>query len=160
MAALPIAIMSVFPAVVALLRWKRLGPADQPLPERPAEDGRERHRNPTELKLALGFALIYSVVLLLTAAAKEYWGNRELFLIAGVSGLADVDAITVSTSQLVKAGKLAAGQGWKMIVLALVVNTMFKAGVTRFLAGRRLFGTVLVPLGVAALAGLVLLLLM
>lgn len=159
-AALPIAIMSVFPAAVALLRWKRLGPADQPLPERPAEDGRERHRNPTELKLALGFALIYSVVLLLTAAAKQYWGNRELFLIAGVSGLADVDAITVSTSQLVKAGKLAADQGWKMIVLALVMNTIFKAGVTGFLAGRRLFGTVLVPLGVAALAGLVLLLLM
>ncbi len=157
-AALPIAIMSIFPAVVALIRWKRLGPADQPLPAARGESGSEPHRNPTELKLALGFAVIYSVVLLLTAAAKQYWGNRELFLIAGVSGLVDVDAITVSTSQLVKAGKLAAGEGSKMVVLALVVNTIFKAGVSGFLAGRRLFGSVFLPLGVAALAGLVLLL--
>jgi len=157
-AAPPIAVMSIVPAVLALIMWKRLGPEDQPVPEGPGGGGAERHRNPTELKMALGFALIYCALLLLTAAAKENWGDRELFLIAGVSGLADVDAITVSTSQLVKAGKLAADQGWKMIVLALVVNTMFKACVSGVLAGRRLFGRILLPLGIAALAGLVLLL--
>ncbi len=157
-AAPAIVAMSVVPAVLAPIMWKRLGPADQPLPQSPGESGAERHRNPTELKMALGFALIYCAVLLLTAAAKEYWGDRELFLIAGVSGLADVDAITVSTSQLVKVGKLAADQGWKMIVLALIVNTIFKASVCGVLAGRRLFSRILLPLGGAALAGLVLLL--
>ncbi|MFB3906585.1 MAG: MgtC/SapB family protein [Acidobacteriota bacterium] len=157
-AAVPIGLMSVIPGVLAVIMWKRLGSGDQPLPQASGAGRVERHRNPTELKMALGFALIYCAVLLLTAAAKEYWGSRELFLIAGVSGLADVDAITVSTSQLVKAGKLAADQGWKMIVLALIVNTIFKAGVSGLLAGRRLFSMILFPLGGAALAGLVLLL--
>jgi len=159
-AAPPIAVMSAVPAVLALIMWKRLSPEDQPLPKTPGGSGAERHRNPTELKLALGFALIYCAVLLLTAAAKEYWGDRELFLIAGVSGLADVDAITVSTSQFVKAGKLAPDQGWKMVVLALIVNTIFKVGVSGILAGRRLLAGILLPLGGAALAGLVLLLIL
>ncbi len=70
-AALPIAAMSVIPAVLALIMWKRLGPRHQPLPEHPGESGAERHRNPTELKMALGFALVYCAVLLLTAAAKD-----------------------------------------------------------------------------------------
>jgi uncharacterized membrane protein (DUF4010 family) len=157
-AVLPIAVMGLIPAVLALVMWKRLGPADQPVTPPPGQTGVERHRNPTELKMALGFALLYCAVLLLTAAAKEYWGDRELFLIAGVSGLADVDAITVSTSQLVKAGKLAADQGWKLVVLALVANTIFKASVSALLGGRRLLGRIILPLGFAALTGLVLLL--
>jgi len=157
-AALPIAVMGAVPAVLALAMWKKLGPGDQPLPQHEGDSGIERHRNPTELKMALGFALVYCAVLLLTAAAKEYWGDRELFLIAGVSGLVDVDAITVSTSQLVKASKLGADQGWKLVVLALVVNTIFKAAISWLLAGGRLLGRIVLPLAVAVLAGLVLLL--
>jgi len=156
-AAAPIALTGAVPAGLALLMWRKLRPGDQPLSTRGDESGIEGHRNPTELKMALGFALVYSAVLLLTAAAKEYWGDRELFLIAGVSGLVDVDAITVSTSQLVKAGKLSADQGWKLVVLALVVNTVFKAGISAVLAGRRLLSRILLPLGIAVLAGLVLL---
>ncbi len=47
-----------------------------------------------------------------------------------------------------------------MVVLALIANTIFKVGVTGFLAGRRLFGMILFPLGGAILAGLVLLLIL
>jgi len=148
-AAVPIGALAVLAIVIALLMLRRSTNA----PEAPIV-----HRNPTELKTALAFAALYSVVLLLVAVARQYWGNAELLLIAGISGLTDVDPITVSTAQLVKAGQLHAVLGWKMIVLALVANTVFKAGVAWFLAGRRLFVRLLLPFGVSALAGLAVLL--
>jgi uncharacterized membrane protein (DUF4010 family) len=149
-AAVPIALMAVFPIAVALWMWRK-----------GADDSIERPvvlRNPTELKTALAFAALYSVVLTLVALAKQYWGSAELLLISGISGLTDVDAITVSTAQLVNANQLQPGFGWKMVVVALIANTVFKAGVAWFLAGRRLFVRLLPPFGISVLAGLVVLL--
>ncbi|RPI29270.1 MAG: MgtC/SapB family protein [Acidobacteria bacterium] len=153
-ALVPLGLMGIFPALLAVFMWRRVGRAET---SRSAGETGGQPRNPTELKTALAFGVIYSGVLLLSAAAKEYWGDRELYLIAGFSGLADVDAITVSTAQLVKAGRVSADQGTEMIVLALVVNTLFKAGITWLFAGWRLFSKILLPLGIAAAAGLVVL---
>ncbi|MCI0660697.1 MAG: DUF4010 domain-containing protein [Acidobacteria bacterium] len=57
--------------------------------------------NPTELKSALLFSLLYAVLLLAIEFAKERYGGRGLYFVAGLSGLSDVDAITLSTSRMV-----------------------------------------------------------
>jgi len=71
---------------------------------------------------ALLFGLIYAVVLFVVAAAKERYGARGLYAVAALSGLTDVDAITLSTAQLVNAGRLNAEDGWRLVVLAAISN--------------------------------------
>jgi len=144
----PVVLVGVFPAIVAVLMWRGIQTEPSDLPA---------HRNPAELKTALTFGILYSVVLILIAAAREYFGERELFLVAAISGLADVDAATLSTAQLVEAHKLQPDLAWRMIVTVLLANTLSKAGLAFLLGGRRLFGRILLPFGVSVLVGLLVL---
>ncbi|HEU4390228.1 MAG TPA: MgtC/SapB family protein, partial [Blastocatellia bacterium] len=69
--------------------------------------------NPSELKPALVFGLLYAGVLFAVAAAEQHFGNRGLYFVAGLSGLTDVDATTLSASQLVNAGRLDPDGAWR-----------------------------------------------
>jgi uncharacterized membrane protein (DUF4010 family) len=74
-----------------------------------------------------------------------------------VSGLTDVDAITLSTSQLVNAGRLSTETGWKVIVLAALANLIFKAGAVAALGHRQLLGKIASAYAVALAVGLAIL---
>jgi uncharacterized membrane protein (DUF4010 family) len=139
----------VLSAVGSSALWFRSGKDHDEMPEQ---------ENPSELKSALLFGLIYAVVLFVVAAVKERYGNRGLYVVAGLSGLTDVDAITLSTAQLVNAGRLNAGDGWKLIVMAAISNLLFKAGAVAALGCRRLFIRILPAYGVVIAAGILMLL--
>jgi uncharacterized membrane protein (DUF4010 family) len=53
--------------------------------------------NPAELLGAIVFGGLYGVIILAVAATKEIMGDSGLYVIAMISGLTDVDAITLST---------------------------------------------------------------
>jgi uncharacterized membrane protein (DUF4010 family) len=84
-------------------------------------------------------------------------GSGGLYAVALVSGLTDVDAITLSTLRLYDLGKLAPLQAVSAIVLALVSNMAFKLGLV-FAVGGAALGRRCAPamLAAAATAGLVL----
>jgi uncharacterized membrane protein (DUF4010 family) len=82
--------------------------------------------NPTQLKVALGFGLVYATVLLASAWMSTKAGALGLYAVAFVSGLTDVDAITLSSVQLVKLSRIAAAQAVGAIVLAFVANMLLK----------------------------------
>jgi uncharacterized membrane protein (DUF4010 family) len=113
--------------------------------------------NPSELKSALVFGLIYAVVLFVVAAVKELYGSRGLYAVAALSGLTDVDAITLSTAQLVNAGRLNADQGWRLIVVAAISNLIFKAVAVAALGRRKLLVRILPAYGIVIVAGLLML---
>ena len=69
-----------------------------------------------------------------------------------------VDAITLSTAQLVNAGRLNAEDGWRLIVVGAISNLIFKAGAVAALGRRRLFVRILPAYGVVIAAGLLMLL--
>ena len=94
--------------------------------------------NPAELKPALVFGAVYAAVLFLVAVARDHFGQAGLYTVAVLSGLSDMDAITLSTSQLVAAGQLDAGSGWHAILAASLSNIAFKAGVVAVLGSRAL----------------------
>jgi uncharacterized membrane protein (DUF4010 family) len=94
--------------------------------------------NPAQLKSAVMFGCLYAVVLLAVAATREYLGARGLFLVAVVSGLTDVDAITLSTAQLVHSGAYDPATGRQGILIASLSNLVFKAGMVAVLGGRGL----------------------
>jgi uncharacterized membrane protein (DUF4010 family) len=119
-------------------------------------------KNPSELKTALAFGAMYALVLFALAAGREYFGGQGMFLVAGISGLTDMDAITLSTSRLVAHGDgagLDPSTGWRLIVVALLSNLVFKVGMIGFLGSRRMFVFVAQLLGLQIAAALALLML-
>src|SRR5258708_20558129 len=78
----------------AVFLWQPSGDAQMP-----------EQKNPAELKSAFIFAAIYAVVLLAVAVAKEHFGSAGFYSVAIVSGLTDMDAITLSSPRLVHSGR-------------------------------------------------------
>ena len=84
--------------------------------------------NPTELRTALVFALVYAVVLLVAAWLHDKAGAAGLYAVSLISGLTDVDAITLSALRLFGLGDLVAPQAVTAIGLAFLANIGFKLG--------------------------------
>ena len=114
--------------------------------------------NPSELKAALIFGLIYAIVLFAVAAARDLFGDTGLYAVAGISGLTDVDAITLSTAHLVNAGKLDASNGWRVVLVATMSNLVFKVLAIVVLGARALLAQVAPLYGLTLAAGVMLLL--
>jgi uncharacterized membrane protein (DUF4010 family) len=91
--------------------------------------------NPTELRTALGFAVLYAVILLISAWLSDVVGNRALYAIALVSGLTDVDPISLSSLRLFNLGKVPALNVVNVIILALLANFVFKSVLAISLGG-------------------------
>jgi uncharacterized membrane protein (DUF4010 family) len=145
-AAPPLALMLVIFVVTAGTAWWRQ--RSQSSPEVTLE------QNPAELKVALLFGLLYAGVLFVVAAAKEKFGSAGLYVLAGISGLTDVDAITLSSVQLVNSSQLDPDTAWRVILLATLSNLVFKGGAVATLGSRPLFMRVLVIFSVALAAGI------
>ncbi len=127
---------------------------------RGGEEEEVRDRGPpSDLMAAIVFALLYAAVLLGVALARENLGRGGLFVVAALSGLTDVDAITLSTAQLMKSGGLEPTLGWKVIQVGALSNLVFKGGIVVALGHRRLRSRILGVFGLGLAGGLALLLL-
>jgi uncharacterized membrane protein (DUF4010 family) len=98
-------------------------------------------RNPFELRRAIQFGALYAAVLFVAKAAQVYLGSGGLYASAILAGLTDVDAITLSLSELHRSG-LAASVAATGITLAAITNTLVKAGIAAAAGGRALGGRV------------------
>lgn len=108
--------------------------------------------NPSELKSALVFAALFALVLLAVAAARAHLGSQGLYAVAALSGLTDMDAITLSTAEMTRSSGLAAATAWRLILVAALANLVFKAGAVWVMGGAGLFRKTL-PYWLTALAG-------
>ncbi|MGH8594276.1 MAG: MgtC/SapB family protein [Gammaproteobacteria bacterium] len=121
-------------------------------------DAMPKQENPAELKSALFFGAIYALIVFATAAVKERFGGQALYVIAVVSGVVDVDAITLSTAQLAAAQRVDTTTTWQVILIASLVNLVFKAGVALMLGSAKLFLRVALAFGLAIAGGVLILL--
>ena len=113
-------------------------------------------KNPAQFKSALIFGLLYGGILLAVAFTKEEFGNEALYVVAIISGLTDVDAITLSLSQLMKGGGLNTTTGWRLILLASLSNLLFKGIMAAVLGTRQLAKWVGISFGITIAFGLLL----
>lgn len=107
--------------------------------------------NPTELKTALGFGAAYALVLLAAAWLSEMAGSRGLYALAFVSGLTDVDAITLSSLRLYALERLELGVTVTAIGIAMLANLAFKLGIAAVIGGRALGARAAIGMGGVAL---------
>jgi uncharacterized membrane protein (DUF4010 family) len=111
------------------------------------------HDNPAQLKPAIIFGALYAVILFVVAAAKDMFGDGALYWIAGISGLTDVDAITLSTAKMFNQQRVDAGTAWRVILIATMSNLVFKAGAVAVLGSARLFVYVAIAFTIALIGG-------
>lgn len=97
------------------------------------------HNNPSQLKPALVFGGLYAFILLLVAFVNDQFGNEAIYVAATISGLTDVDALTLSVAELHNQGRVSDGTAWRAILIATLSNLGFKAGAAGMLGGRKLF---------------------
>ena len=108
--------------------------------------------NPFELGPAIKFGLIYALILLVTKAAEIYIGEKGIFITSFFAGLADVDAITLSISDLTRLdGTISLNTGRIAVVLATISNTLAK-GVLVFSLGSKSLRKYIWPVIVLMLA--------
>jgi len=126
---LPLLLMTLVTVGGALFWWRR----EQRVTGLPAKDEPVR-RNPFELVPALQFGLLLATVMFFAHLLRAWFGAAGVYLLAAVSGLSDVDAITLSLSRLARTD-LGAATAARAIILAAVVNTGVKGALVLFLAG-------------------------
>jgi uncharacterized membrane protein (DUF4010 family) len=113
--------------------------------------------NPAELRPALAFGALYAGVLLGVAAAKDQFAETGLFVVAVLSGLTDLDAITLSTARLAEQERLEVGTAWRVVLIAAMSNLVFKGVLVGLLGHRRLLVRIALAYALALVGGFLLL---
>ncbi|MDT8439282.1 MAG: MgtC/SapB family protein [Wenzhouxiangellaceae bacterium] len=109
--------------------------------------------NPLELRSALTFGALLAVVMLAGEGLTRWLGEAGIYALAAASGVADVDAVTLSLARMA-GGDLRLSLAALGIVIAASVNTLVKAGMALAVAGRATGLRVAIPLVLAVVAGL------
>ena len=97
--------------------------------------------NPFSLKPALIFGALFLAILFLSKIADIYFGNSGIYITSIISGVADVDAITISMAILAK-NTISPNVAVTAITLAAISNTVVKFFIAMFF-GTRKFGYII-----------------
>ena len=106
-------------------------------------------KNPLDLVTVLKFGLLLTIVMVVAKIATNLSGDAGLYGLAAMSGVADVDAITLSTARLAREG-LNAEVGARAIAIAVAANTASKAALGWY-GGGAAFGRRLALVSVLAI---------
>lgn len=145
---LPMGVMTLLTLLPAMLLWFQIRRQPVHMPEQ---------QNPTQLKSAMVFGAMYALVLLALAMARHYWDGEGLCAVAFLSGLTEMDAVTLSTARLAISDPLVATDGWRMIVVAAMANSVSKTVLAGLLGGWQLLIRIVVLFAVPMLGGAALL---
>jgi uncharacterized membrane protein (DUF4010 family) len=116
--------------------WRRACKrTDEPAPE---------VHNPVQIGAAVLFGAIYALVTLALAAAQQGFGEAGTYAVSALAGLADVNAITLSTARLVATERLTTTTGADMIVIAYLANLLGK-GVLAAIVGTPALARIVAP---------------
>lgn len=106
-------------------------------------------QNPLDIAMVLKFGLLLAVITFVSRILAKTTGAWSMYALAAASGIADVDAITLSMAQLASetvANEAAA----RAILIAVAVNTIAK-GVLAWISGGPEVGRTMLVAGLAAL---------
>jgi len=111
-------------------------------------------KNPFEFNTAFKFGLFFLLILILSKSIYILFGNIGIYAVSVFSGLADVDAITLTLSSLALSGVISAKVAVLSITLAAATNTAVKAGIVRVMGEKKLSGLIMIMFAVILVAGI------
>lgn len=141
----PLFLMTIVSAISIFILWKK---------SRHKFQGMKLPYTPTGLLAALTFALSYSAILYAFSYLKDYVGDSGLAFLSFLSGILDVDAITLSTGRLVNKGLISHQEGFRNFFLAIVANISFKGILALGVGGKPLFQFILIPWVISLILGI------
>lgn len=106
--------------------------------------------NPLSLSMAVKFAALYSAIAFMVTVIREKQWTQGMLPLSFVSGLTDMDAISLSLARDYRAEQAAPGLATRAVVLAAVSNTLLKAGMAIVLGSPGLKLRITVVLGATA----------
>lgn len=112
-------------------------------------------RNPFSIAPALSFALVYAAIVLAARVVQATLGDAGVYVVSIISGLSDVDAITLTMSQLAREDPSRSAQSITAITLAAMANTGMKAFLALAMGTRRLKMTVVLCFVLMIAAGVI-----
>lgn len=95
--------------------------------------------SPFQLWPALQFGALYVIILLAAELGNRYFGEQGIYVASLVAGLADIDAITLSLSNLSAEGNISNQLAVTGITIAVMTNTLVKLGIVGLFSTRALF---------------------
>ncbi len=111
------------------------------------------NQNPLDLTSALVFGVLLTVILLLGEFLRNWLGNAGIYALAATSGIADVDAITLSLTRM-STDTLAMTTAVIGIVLAAASNNLVKSAMAWVIGNRKIGLLVGGPMVLSLAAGL------
>jgi uncharacterized membrane protein (DUF4010 family) len=103
-------------------------------------------KNPLELRMAIQFGLLYAAITLGARAAQHWFGDAGLYVAGALAGVSDVDAITLSMSNLAAGSPDSAPVAARTIEIAVLSNTAAKCAMVCALGAPEL-RRILLPIG-------------
>lgn len=94
-------------------------------------------KNPIELGSAIGYGLVLAVLFVLIRAVEVWFGNAGIYILSALSGITDVDAVSLSLAQATK-DDLPLSVATAGILIAAMVNTFIKAILATAIGGWKL----------------------
>lgn len=149
----PAYFLQMVPPLVAMLMVSIVISAALHLHTRDHHAPMPAHGNPADLRTAIVFGGMFALIVFAVAAAKAEFGDQGLYVVAVLSGLTDMDAITLSTAQLVNARRLDTDAAWRMILVASIANLGFKGVLVATLGSRELLRHIVLAFGVTMAVG-------
>jgi uncharacterized membrane protein (DUF4010 family) len=141
----PMAAMALLVYLPSLALWTRRGA--------PGDGNTIELDNPLDLKSALRFGAFLAVVMLAGKFLTNTFGDQGMFWLAAISGVADLNAITLSVARMSQ-GELAVSTATLAIVLAAATNGLVKTAVSTLIGGAAMGLRVGLPLVLASAAGI------
>jgi uncharacterized membrane protein (DUF4010 family) len=146
---IPIGAMLLAAGVIVLVLWRRRSDDEE-------QDKTSVHLgNPLRWQTAVTFALVFAVVLVVVRAANEYLGSTGVYVASILTGLTDVDSITLSVADLSLTGEISTQVASIAIVLAALVNTIVKGIMVMSLGSNELRRVVVRAVAIVLAAGII-----
>ena len=112
--------------------------------------------NPLDIRNAVLFAALFMGVALLLYYSRVWLGATGAFLSAALSGVADMDAITINSAKWASS-ESDYTQAVRLILIAMLSNTLFKLAISLFQGNKAMRKYVLMGFGAVLVVGTILL---
>ena len=129
----------------ALWSWRHFAPSPGAAPTGSTV------RNPLSLRIAIQFGVLYALVVLLVRWSDDAFGGSGVYWASFFSGLTDLDAISLSLSQLERAGSMGPAEAARGVLIAAGANSLLKGILAVALGGPSLRWPVIIVLGATVL---------
>ncbi len=146
---IPLGAMLVAAAIIVAVLWHRRTSHEQP------DTAKVKLGNPLRWQTAVTFAIVFAVVLVAVRAANEYLGSTGVYVASVLTGLTDVDSITLSVADLSLTGDLDSSVASLAIAIAALVNTTVKGVMVISLGSVELRKVVVRAIAIVLAAGIV-----